>query len=143
MEDNKTIGRRWFEEVWNQRSTEAIDRRMAADCVVHGLEQSGRDLNGPAEFKPFHQAFLNAFGDLHITVDDVIEEGDRIAIRWTATGRHTGDGLGFPATNKQMHVSGVTIARIRDGKLVEGWNNFDALTMLQQLGAVPAPPAQW
>ena len=143
MEDNKTIERRWFEEVWNGRSVGAIDRRMAPECVVHGLDRTGQDLIGPAGFKPFHQAFLNAFGNLHIDVEDVIEEGDKIAIRWTATGHHTGDGLGFPATNREMHVSGVTIARIRGGKLGEGWNNFDALTMLQQLGALPPPPAQW
>jgi steroid delta-isomerase-like uncharacterized protein len=143
MEDNKTIGRKWFEEVWNQRSIEAIDRRMAADCVIHGLDQAGQDLHGPSGFKPFHQIFLNAFPDLHIDVEDVIEEGDRIAIRWTATGRHTGDSLGFPATNQQMRVSGATFAQIKDGKLVEGWNNFDALTMMQQLGALPPPPAKW
>ena len=142
MEDNKTIGRRWFEEVWNGRSTEAIDRRMSADCVIHGLDQSGQDLQGPAGFKPVHQAFLNAFADLHITIDDVLEDGDKVVVRWTATGRHSGDGLGFPATNKTMRVGGMTIARIRNGQLVEGWNNFDALTMLQQLGAMPAPPAQ-
>ena len=143
MEDNKTIGRRWFEEVWNDRSVEAIDRRMTPDCVVHGLGRGGEDLAGPGGFKPFHQAFLNAFPDLRVQVEDVIEEGDKVAIRWTATGLHQGDGLGMPATHKRMHVGGMTIARIRDGRLVEGWNNFDVMRMMQQLGVLPPPPAKW
>ena len=143
MEDNKTVGRLWFEEVWNGRSTDAIDRRMAPDCVVHGLGDGGHDLRGPSGFKPFHAAFLSAFADLHLTIEDLIEENDRVVIRWTATGTHTGDSLGFPATNKRMRVGGVTIARIQNGKLVEGWNNFDQMGMLQQLGAAPPPAGRW
>jgi steroid delta-isomerase-like uncharacterized protein len=143
MAGNKTLAREWFEEVWNGRSSEAITRRMAPDCLVHGLDQGGQDLRGPAAFAPFHQAFLGAFSDLHIEVEDVIEEGDRVAVRWTATGRNDGDTLGFPATHQTMRIGGMTIARIANGKLVEGWNTFDALAMLQQLGALPPPPAKW
>jgi steroid delta-isomerase-like uncharacterized protein len=143
MEDNKTVARLWFEEVWNGRSTEAIDRRMSPQCIVHGLGDGGHDLRGPAEFKPFHAAFTNAFSDLNMTIEDMIEEGDRVAVRWTVRGTHTGDSLGLPATKRTVAVSGMTIARIQNGKLVEGWNNFDVMGMMQQLGAAPPPARRW
>ena len=143
MATAKAIARTWFEEVWNGRSDAAVDRLMAPHCVVHGLGQDGQDLTGPAGFKPFQQAFLSAFPNLQIRVEDVIEEGDRAVVRFAATGTHTGEGLGFPATGRQMRVNGITIARVENGMLTEGWNIFDALSMLQQLGAVPPPPARW
>ena len=141
--DNKTIARNWFEEVWNKKSAAAVETMMSPQCVVHGLGQDGQDLVGPAGFKPFQQAFVSAFPDLRIEVGDVIEEADRVVVRFTATGTHSGDGLGFPATGRRMRVDGITIARIENGVLTEGWNIFDAMGMLQQLGALPPPPAKW
>jgi steroid delta-isomerase-like uncharacterized protein len=143
MATPKTVARRWFEEVWNGRSAAAIDRLMSPRCVVHGLAQDGQDLTGPAGFRPFQQAFLSAFPDLRIEIEDLIEEGDRVVVRFTAAGTHTGDGLGFPATNARMRVSGMTIARVEDGVLTEGWNIFDSMGLLQQLGILPPPAAKW
>jgi len=129
--------REWYEEVWNKRDLSAITRMMAPDVVVHGLAQGGGALHGPDGFLQFHRAFTSAFPDLRLHVEDAIEQGDRVAMRFTATGTHSGDGLGFPATNRPMRVSGMTIARVVDGKFVEGWNVFDALGMMQQLGVAP------
>jgi steroid delta-isomerase-like uncharacterized protein len=134
--DNIALVRRWFEEVWNLGRASAIDEMLASDGVVHGL---GPDLCGPAEFKPFHAAYRSAFPDITIQVDDVLSEGDIVAARWSCTGTHRGDSLGFMATSKRARFSGMTFVRVRGGKVVEGWNNFDQLGMLQQLGVVTLP----
>ena len=136
--DNKALIRRWFEEVWDKGRTEAIDEMLTPDAIVHGLGPG--PLIGPEGFKPFHSAFRRAFSDITVHVDDVIGEGDMVAVRWTCAGTHDGDGLGFPATGRTARFSGMTFVRARDGKLIAGWNAFDQLDMLQQLGAAPAPP---
>lgn len=134
----KQLVRRWFDEVWNRRDASAISRLFAKDGVSHGLGPNGQDLIGPPGFKPFHDAFLAGFADLQITLDDLIEEDDQVAVRWHATGTLTGQGMGFPPTGKPMNVTGMSIIRIRDGQIVEAWNNFDVLGMHQQLGTLAA-----
>jgi len=135
--ENKALVQRWFEEVWNKGRTEAIDELLASDGVVHGLGPS--DLRGPAEFKPFHAAYRNAFPDVRLHLDQVIAEGDLVVGIWSGSGTHQGDGLGFPATGRPVRFSGMTVARVRNGQLVEGWNCFDQLGMMQQLGVVNLP----
>ena len=83
-------------------------------------------------------AFTGAFPDLRVTVVESVSDGDRAALRCRVTGTHTGGQLGFPPTNRPVDFEGVTIVRVRDGRLAEGWNCFDFLTMYQQLGVVPA-----
>jgi steroid delta-isomerase-like uncharacterized protein len=134
--DNKALIRQWFDEVWNTGRESAIDELMANGGLVHGL---GEDLVGPAGFKPFHRAFRDAFPDMIVHLDQVIAEGDTVAARWTATGTHRGDGLGFAATGRPVSFTGMVFARIADGKLVEGWNSMDQLGMMQQLGIVDRP----
>lgn len=136
--DNKTLVQRWFSEVWNEGRADAIDEMLADDAVVHGL---GADLHGPAEFKHFHSAYRNAYPDVAIHIDGLVAEGDMVAVRWSAIGTHRGDGLGFPATGRRAQFTGMVFVRIKEGKLVEGWNNFDQLGMLQQLGIVSLPSA--
>jgi steroid delta-isomerase-like uncharacterized protein len=134
--ENKTLVRRWFSEVWNEGRADAIDEMLADDAVVHGL---GADLHGPAEFKHFHSAYRNAYPDVTIHIDGLVAEGDLVAVRWNASGTHRGDGLGFPATGRRAEFTGMVFVRVEDGKLIEGWNNFDQLGMLQQLGVVSLP----
>jgi steroid delta-isomerase-like uncharacterized protein len=134
--ENKALVQRWFEEVWNQGRASAVDELLASDGVVHGL---GSDLRGPADFKLFHAAYRSAFPDITIQVDEVVSEGDIVAARWSGTGTHRGDSLGFMATSKRAQFNGMVFVRIRAGKIVEGWNNFDQLGMLQQLGVVTLP----
>ncbi|HEY6615073.1 MAG TPA: ester cyclase [Vicinamibacterales bacterium] len=114
----------------------SIDEMLASDAVVHGL---GPSLRGPSEFKPFQALYRSAFPDIDIQVDDVLAEGDLVAARWSGVGTHRGDGLGFRATSKRAQFKGLVILRVRDGKIVEGWNSFDQLGMLQQLGVVTLP----
>ena len=139
VEKNKDLSRRWFEEVWNKRRPEAIEEMFAADGIAHGLEPLGRKpLPGPAAFRTFWDRFQGAFPDLRITVDDVIGEADRTAVRFTFRGTHRGDHLGAPATHKQITATGLSLIRWRNGQIVEGWNEFDALGLFQQAGVVQA-----
>lgn len=135
-EDNKTLVRRWFDEVWNKGRVEAIDEMLAPDCVVHGF---GDDMRGPAGFKPFHAAYRTAFPDVRIDVDEVVGEGDIVAARWSGKGTHRGHTLGFAATHRTAALAGMVFVRIRNGKIVEGWNTFDQFGMLNQLGVVAMP----
>ncbi len=132
------IMRRWFDQVWNEGNLDAIDELFASDGIAYGLGEHGRDTRGPAAFKPFVQRLRAAFPDLHITVDDTIEQDDRIAARFSVTMTHSGDDLGFPATGRRAQVKGITFARIQNGQIVEGWNNWDIYGLMQQLQAEPA-----
>lgn len=132
-----TLVHEWFEEVWNKRDSKTIDRLLDKDGVAHGIvDANGKEPRGPAEFKKFHQSFLKAFPDIVVSVEDTISEGDKIAARCIVRGKHEGDGLGIAATGKRTEFSGMCIVRIRDGKIIEAWNNFDFLKMHSDLGTV-------
>lgn len=136
-EENKALLRRWFEEVWNKGRAEAIDEMFAEEGVAHGLaDASGKELRGPAGFKPFFHQFREAFPDIQVIVEDTIAEGDKVVGRCVVRATHRGDSLGFAATGQQMEITGITIGRIKDGKIVEAWNNFDFMAMFQQLCAL-------
>ena len=143
--DNAALVRRWFEEVWNKGRAEAIDEMFDEEGVAHGLtDESGAELRGPADFRVFHQRFREAFPGIEVVVEDTVTEGDKVAARCTVRGRHEGDSLGFRATRQPVEFTGMTFVRVRGGKIVEAWNNFDFMSMFQQLGALrldaPADP---
>jgi steroid delta-isomerase-like uncharacterized protein len=136
-EENKALVHRWFEEVWNKGRSDAIEEMFAEDGLAHGLsDDAGNPLRGPAAFREFHQRFRAAFPDIVVTIEDAICEGDKVAARCKVTGQHLGDSLGFAATNKPMVITGITIVRVKNGKIVEAWNNFDFMSMHQQLGTI-------
>jgi len=136
-EENKALIRRWFEEVWNKGREEAIDEMFAEDAIAHGLAQdAGEPLRGAVGFKPFFQKFRSAFPDIEVVVEDTVSEGDKVAARCTVRGKHQSDSLGFAATQQPMEITGIAIVRVRDGMIVEAWNNFDFMTMFRQLGAL-------
>ena len=135
--DNAALVRRWFEEVWNKGRAEAIDEMFDEEGVAHGLaDETGEPLRGPGGFKPFFLKFREAFPGTEVTVDDAISEGDKVAARCTVRGRHEGDALGLRATRRPVEFTGMTFARVRGGKIVEAWNNFDFMSMYTQLGAL-------
>lgn len=135
--ENVAVLRRWFEEVWNKGRADAIDEMFAEDGIAHGLaDASGAELRGPAHFREFHGRFREAFPGIEVVVEDAISEGDKVAARCTVRAKHEGDSLGFAATNRPVEFTGMTFARVRDGKIVEAWNNFDFMAMFQQLGAL-------
>jgi steroid delta-isomerase-like uncharacterized protein len=133
-EENRALIHRWFEEVWNKGRAEAIDELFAEEGVASGLaDESGAPLRGPTGFKPFFQKFRDAFPNIEVIVEDTVAEGDKVAARCRVRAVHEGEGLGFTATNRPVEFTGISIVRIRDGKIVEAWNNFDFMSMFQQL----------
>jgi steroid delta-isomerase-like uncharacterized protein len=139
MADNKSLVHRWFEEVWNQGREKIIDELLGPDIVAFGLGEGGAEVRGPAEFKTFFHNLKNAFPDLHITIEDTLAERDEVAVRILIEGTHKGDGLGIPATGRKFRVPGICIIKLANGKLVVGWNSWDQLGLLQQLGVIPPP----
>jgi steroid delta-isomerase-like uncharacterized protein len=135
--ENENLIRRWFEEVWNKGREEAIDEMFAENGIAHGLaDESGEALRGPTGYKPFFRKFRAAFPDIEVVVEDTVTEGDKVAARCRVRGKHQSDSLGFAATQRPMEITGMTIVRVRDGKIVEAWNNFDFMSMFKQLGAL-------
>lgn len=130
--DNKALSRRWFDEVWNKRNRQAIYELSHPDVVTYGLAD-GEKAVGIPEFLPFFDRFIATFPDIHITVEDVIAEGDKTAIRLTATGTHTGGAMGIAPTGRRVKLTGLIMVRWKDGQIIEGWNEFDAWGMMQQL----------
>ena len=140
MSTPEAVVRQWFKEVWDEGKEEMIDRLMAPDGPVHGLTgPDGPPMVGPAAFKPVFHTFREALGDLEVAVERTLVDGEFCTAFCRVKGRHVGSALGGPPTNRPVDFTGVTIARVRDGKLIEGWNVFDFLTMYQQIGWVPNP----
>src|SRR5690349_3833602 len=120
--ENARLARRWFQEVWNERRAETIHELLLPDSVGH-LE--GGDVVGPHAFAAVHAEFLKAFPEFRVTVEDTLAQGDQVVVRWSLTGRHHGEGFGRAATGKEVRCRGMTWMRLRDGKLVEGWDSWN------------------
>jgi steroid delta-isomerase-like uncharacterized protein len=137
--DLKALLRRFIEE-WNKGKTATmaiIDEICAPNLVYHG--SSGEDAHGLKAYKQFMGEFYDAFPDNHITLDDIVAEGDKVVTRYSLTGTHKGKYAGIPATNKKVTMSVIEIDRVAGGKIIEEWLRFDTLGMMQQLGVVPTP----
>jgi predicted ester cyclase len=119
---------RWYDDVWNNGKEEAIDLMFHPQGKAHGI--AGDALEGPGGFKSFFHSFRNDFSDINVKVEDVITEGDeqcyKQVARCSVTARHNASG-------KSVSFTGITIACIENNQLTEGWNNFDFLTMTEQL----------
>ncbi len=126
----RNLGRRWFEEVWNEKRRDAIAEMLTPDAVFH---EAGAETLGPEGFYPFFDRMRATFPDLHVNVEDTFAEGDKICVRWSCIGTHTGDGLGLNPTGARIHITGMSIMRVAGDRLVEGWQNWDMLGMMEQL----------
>jgi steroid delta-isomerase-like uncharacterized protein len=135
-EENKALIRRFYEEVFNNRNLAALDDFYAPNHIDHTLPP-GLPV-GPEGTKQAIATMLEGFPDLHISIEDMIAEGDKVVIRFTTHGTQQGTLGGIPPTNKQVAISTIEITRIAEGKIVEDWGLDDRLGMLQQLGLVPA-----
>lgn len=138
-EENVNLMRRWFKEVWNEGKTQTIHELMAPDAVGMGELEDGGVVRGPVEFASFVERIRGAFPDINVTVEDAFGTGDKVALRWSATMTHRGDHLGMPATGNSVRLTGISIARIIKGQIVEGWDNWDQLAMLEQVGIYSRP----
>jgi steroid delta-isomerase-like uncharacterized protein len=135
-EQNKAMVRRLFDELWNKGNLPVADELIAPTYTHH--DESTPDVGrGPESEKKRVTLYRTAFPDLRLTVEAVIAEGESVVARWSCRGAHRGDLNGIAPTGKQFAISGVTVVRFTGGKIVEGWINWDALGLMQQLGVVP------
>jgi steroid delta-isomerase-like uncharacterized protein len=135
-EANKNVVRRLFEEVWNNGYLHVADELVAPNYIHH--DTSTPDVGrGPESEKKRTTLYRTAFPDLRLTAEDIIAEGETVVARWSCHGTHRGDLNGIAPTGKPITISGVSIARFDNGKMVEGFVNWDALGLMQQLGVVP------
>ena len=139
-ENNKASVRRWTEEGVNQGKVAVFDELAAPNWVNH--DPSFPHVRTVADYKRFITETRSAFPDFHVTIEDVIAEGDLVVMRSTWRGTNTGDfvtPMPLPATGKQVSVTGITIVRMASGKGVEVWSVGDTLGLFHQLGLIPAP----
>jgi predicted ester cyclase len=138
-EENKALFRRFIEEVWNQGHLEVADELFHPGATSPSAAQLPP---GPAGTKIIATLFRNAFPDFHMTVEDLVAEGDKVVARFTETGTHKGEFLNIPATGKQVKFGEIGILRIAGGKVVESWYEVDMLGLLNQLGVGGSTPSQ-
>jgi steroid delta-isomerase-like uncharacterized protein len=137
-EENRAIFRRYVEEAWEKGNMEVADEVFADRYVSHQPDGSEEE-RGPEDVKLFLRQYREAFPDLRITIGDQIAEGDRVVTRWSSRGTHRGEFRGIAPTGNEVRLTGIGIFRFSDCKVVESWDNFDQLGMMQQLGVVPLP----
>lgn len=133
-EENKAILRRLDEEVWNKGELSAVDELCTPDLVIHKLPPGMP--SGSEGVKAMVSTYRGAFPDLKVANDFVLAEVAMVASGWTVRGTQNGELMGIPATGKQIEITGITVARIAGGKIVEMWNESDQLDLMQQLGVI-------
>ncbi len=136
-EENKAILRRFVEEIINQKKLEVFDELVAPNVVAHHV---------PPGVPPDHQGWksmvsmvLTAFPDMQATIEEMVAEGDKVAIRANLQGTHKGELMGIPATGKRVTFVATMIDRLSGGQVVEHWEEIDMLGLMQQLGVGPPP----
>lgn len=129
--DPRVVVLRWFEEVWNLRRLPTIDELLDDESVCYS--ELG-PIRGRAGFRErMFQPFLAAFPDLRVIVEDLIAEEDKVAVRWTAQGTHSGSGLGLKKTDNPVRIHGMTWIRVEEGRIREGWQASNMSEVFQSL----------
>lgn len=134
LEENKAVVRRFIDDVFVAGRPEAVDELVADDFVPHtwGAMAQGRD-----GLKQAMERVARGLADVRMTVEDVIAEGDRVAVRLTSHARQVGEFMGMPASNGEYTIEEIHLFRTRDGRIAEHWHQADFLGMMKQLGAMP------
>jgi hypothetical protein len=140
-EENKAVVRRFIDEVWTGGNLAVVDEVLAPVIASHFLERTGGDLHwNPAKEKQWVTSNRPIFPDPVFTIDDLLAEGDKVAVRSTWRATHSGEFAGIAPTGKQVVGAQICIFRLAGGKIVEEWGLFDMRGLLQQLGAAPPAP---
>ena len=142
LEERKAYARRVVDEAYNKGNLDVLDEHHVADYVYH--IPPNPDIEGLEAYKQFITDLRNGYPDLQLTIDEIIVEGDIVAIRWTLQGTHTGQSptLGIPPTGKKVTFTGCAVTHWVDDKIVEEWNYADHLGLMQQLGFNIVPPQE-
>jgi len=135
--DNKAVVRRLYEEVWNKRRLELVDEIISPSHALHDPILTDSSVV-PDAYKRQVSRFIVGIPDLRFTIEDIVDEKEKLAVAWTISGTHTGEFMGIPATNKKVYVEGITINHLVDGKIMDSYISWDTFGMMQQLGVVSA-----
>jgi predicted ester cyclase len=139
VRESKALVRRYYEDA--PHNPDACDEIFAPSFLFHALVHTGVTPQvvecTPQSEKAAYERIKAIWGGWHVTIEEMIAEGDRVVVRWTSRGIHQGELHGLPPTNKQVTNSGVNIFRIADGRIAEVWDIMDRLWMWQQLGVLP------
>ena len=136
-EENKAIVRRFW-GVWEEGNIDLIDELLAPDYLNH-TPASPDQPTGPEGVKAVVAMFRSAIPDLRVVVEDMIAEGEKVAVRYTLEGTHEGELFGVPPTGQRLSIKSIAVERVSDGRIREHWRVTDSLDMMQQLGVIPAP----
>ena len=136
--DPKSLVYRWFDEVWNQGREDTIDELFDEDGVALGLGVGDTPVYGPAGFKVFWRNIRAALPDVQIRIEDTVVEGDKVVVRVILEATHRGEGLGVSPTGRRVKIAGIIVVQFADGRIIRGWNSWDQLGLLHQLGAIPS-----
>jgi steroid delta-isomerase-like uncharacterized protein len=134
---NKALARRILEEAFNVGNLGVMDEVLTTGFVNHDVAFPEPEI-GIEAAKGNAAGYRDAFPDIRMTIEEQVADDDRVVTRWTARGTHHGELFGITPTGKQVTVTGITIDRVESGRIAESWTNWDALGLMQQLGAVPA-----
>jgi steroid delta-isomerase-like uncharacterized protein len=134
MTRGEEILRTWFQEIWNNGRIELFSSLASRNIVFHAIGPNSENLSGLEGFRLQFDSFRGAFSNINFTVNDTVASESTAAIRWTCTMTHTGDVMGMNATGKSVRVTGMAFIRIKDGKAVEAWDEWDRQGLIQQLG---------
>jgi steroid delta-isomerase-like uncharacterized protein len=133
--DNKAIIRRLYEEVFNKGNLALVEELFSPTYVRH--DPAIPELRGLTGAKQICTMIRTAFPDIHCTLEDLVAEGDKVVLRWSARATHQGDFVGVAGTGKPVTMSGTETWLIREGKLQEEWAHWDTLGLLRQVGVIP------
>jgi len=132
------VATRWFNEVWNDRESSAIGVLMHPSAVGH---TSSGETRGPEDWRRrVWDVLTGAFSDIRVAVDGMVAVDETVVVRWRATMVHTGPALGIPPSNRPVAINGITWLTVREGRIVEGWDGWDATGMLAQCGGATLDP---
>ena len=132
IEENKALVRRFIDEIFVKGNEDAVDELVTEDFVPHTWPSTG---DGRADLKRAIVRVSKGLADARFTIEDMVAEDDRVAVRVTATATQVGEFMGMPASGKSYTIGEIHIFRIRDGKVSEHWHQFDVPSMMRQLGA--------
>jgi steroid delta-isomerase-like uncharacterized protein len=136
-DQNRAIVRRYYDEVLNGRTVAVLDE-IAVEDYIENDPFPGMG-NGREQLKLRAGALLSAFSPCTFKIEDIVAEGDRVAVRWRSRGTHSGEFMGIPPTNRPYEIAGIDFHRLADGRMAEHWHVVDQLSQLQQLGLLPTP----
>ena len=136
VEENKALVRRVIEEIFGQGRIESVDELLSEDFTRHN---AGPTPNGRQGMKDTIARVSKGLADARMTIEDMIAEGDRVAVRLTSEARQVGEFMGLPPSGKTYRIGEIHIFRIEDGRVAEHWHEADFLGMMRQLGAMPTP----